>query len=68
MRNHQIVDAEHGDRDGDGQLEVVCGCGELECRLRVCGKIEAEFSPRMNDKPLARVFKEHLCRIGRLRI
>ena len=27
-----------------------------------------KFSPRMNDKTLARVFKEHLCRIGRFRI
>ena len=43
--------------------------GEREgCRLRVCGKIQAEFSPRLNDKPLARVFKEQLRRIGRLRI
>ena len=26
--------------------------------------IEAEFSPRLNDKPLARVLKEHLRRTG----
>jgi hypothetical protein len=35
-------------------------------RDRVLGTrdIEAEFSPRLNDKPLARVLKEHLRRTG----
>jgi hypothetical protein len=28
-------------------------------------EIEAAFSPRLNDKSLARAFKEHLCRTGR---
>ncbi len=47
-------------------------CFELEqvspISARICGKIAAEFSLRSNDKPLARVLKEQLCRTGRFRI
>lgn len=44
------VDAERRDHNGDGQHEVVRGCGEREGRSAASmRKIEAEYSACLND-------------------
>jgi len=56
-------------RNGDGQLEVVGGCGEREGRSSSdMREIEAEFSPHLNDKSSARMFKKHLRHNGRFHV